>query len=163
MLTERQCAGQVEAVKKAAISACAPLRIACTRNHATNAMGPSTSWRWLPTSATPETYSAPRRIVWAYEHSDRRHTSLNRDDEPVGPCASNAMAIPDNVTIIYSGGDGATLGRRVDRRKLSPEVEVDGGSNGEAVQARHARKRVEHSRGRRCPFLPQRVTAEGWQ
>jgi hypothetical protein len=40
-----------------------------------------------------------------------------------------------DVMIIGSGGDGATLGRRVDRRKLSPEVEVDGEINGEAVQA----------------------------
>jgi NADH dehydrogenase len=29
-------------------------------------------------SATLETYSAPRRIVWAHEDSDRPHISLNR-------------------------------------------------------------------------------------
>ena len=47
------------------------------------------------------------------------------------------MAIPDtyDVIIMDSGGDGATLGRRVDRRKLTPEVEVDGEINGKAVQA----------------------------
>ena len=57
--------------------------------------------------------------------------------KPVAPCASRAMAVPDtyDVIIIDSGGDGATLGRRVDRRKITPEVEVDGEINGEAVQA----------------------------
>ena len=40
------------------------------------------TWAWdyfdRDHSATLETYSAPRRIVWAHEHSDRPHISLNR-------------------------------------------------------------------------------------
>jgi thioredoxin reductase len=46
------------------------------------------------------------------------------------------MAIPDthDVIIIGSGGDGATLGRRVDRRELTPKVDVDGEINEKAAQ-----------------------------
>jgi hypothetical protein len=84
---------------------------------------------------------------------------------PVGPCASQAMAIPDTYDVIFidSGGDGATLGWRVDRRKLTPEVEVDGEINGKAVQAVMPASAWSDSRGRRCPRWPQRVTTEGWQ
>ncbi|MGO9386228.1 MAG: hypothetical protein ACLP4W_30255 [Mycobacterium sp.] len=75
------------------------------------------------------------------------------------------MAIPDtyDVIIIDSGGDGATLGRRVDRRKLTLEVEVDGEINGKAVQAVIPASAWSDSRGRRCPRRSQRVTTEGWQ
>jgi hypothetical protein len=77
------------------------------------------------------------------------------------------MAIPDtdtyDVIIIDSGGDGAALGWRVDRRKLTPEVEVDGEINGKAVQAVMRASAWSDSRGRRCPRWPQRVTTEGWQ
>lgn len=75
------------------------------------------------------------------------------------------MAIPDTYDgmIIGSGGDGATLARRVDRRKLSPEVEVDGEINGEAVQAVMPASAWSDSRGWRCPRWSQRVTTGGWQ
>jgi hypothetical protein len=75
------------------------------------------------------------------------------------------MAIPDtyDVIIIDSGGDGATLGWRVDRRKLTREVEVDGEINGKAVQTVMPASAWSDSRGRRFPRWPQRVTTEGWQ
>jgi hypothetical protein len=75
------------------------------------------------------------------------------------------MAIPDtyDVIIIDSGGDGATLGWRVDRRKLTLQVEVDGEINGKAVQAVMPASAWSDSRRRRCPRRPQRVTTEGRQ
>ncbi|MBV8291573.1 MAG: hypothetical protein JOY55_07105 [Mycobacterium sp.] len=67
------------------------------------------------------------------------------------------------MIVIDSGGDGTTLDRRVDRRKLTLEVEVDGEINRKAVQAVMSASAWSDSRGRRCPRRPQRVTTEGWQ
>ncbi len=83
---------------------------------------------------------------------------------PFGPCASQTMAVPDSydVIIIDSGGDGTTLGWRVDRRKLTLEVEVDGEIDGKAVPGLMPGAWSD-SRPRRCPRRSQRVTTEGWQ
>jgi hypothetical protein len=76
---------------------------------------------------------------------------------------AGCVVLDHDVIIIDSGGDGATLGRRVDRRKLTLEVEVDGEINGKAVQAVMPASAWSDSRDRRCRRRSQRVTTEGWQ
>jgi hypothetical protein len=67
------------------------------------------------------------------------------------------------VIVIDSGGDGTPLDRRVDRRKLTLEVEVDGEINRKAVQAVMPASARSDSRGPPCPRPPQPLTTEGLQ
>ncbi len=75
------------------------------------------------------------------------------------------MAILDicDAINIDSERDGATLGWRVERRKLTLELEVDGEINGKAEQAVMPASAWSDSRGRRGRRRSQRVATEGLQ